>query len=388
MGQPLSNKARSGISAWVFYAVAGVGLAILHFTFPIFKLIEARSWIATPCVIDSSSVARHTGSKGSTYSIEITYSYSVNGKPYAGSLYHFFPGSSSGYSYKAAVVQQYKRGSKAICYVNPHDPYESVIDRGITRDGWLGLIPLIFVVVGVWGGVASLRSARRSADSKWQPAALRHAADFQSMASGPRELKPSASPLGKLAFFIVFALFWNGIISLMLGEVFRSWRRSDPDWGMTLLAVPFVLVGIGMVLAALWHFLALFNPRAHLRINPGAVALGDKLAVEWTLHGRAAALSNLRITLEGSEAATYQNGKDTSTSTQTFFTVELVNSTDPTEFASGSVQAALPCASMHSLDTGHNKILWQLCVRGKIPRWPDLSEDYPLAVLPLRKGAA
>ena len=41
---------------------------------------------------------------------------------------------------------------------------------------------------------------------------------------------------------------------------------------------------------------------------------------------------------------------------------------------------------MHSLDTGHNKIIWQLRVKGKIPRWPDLGEDYRLVVLPLRKG--
>src|SRR5262245_61909176 len=45
---------------------------------PLLRVMRASSWDATPCVVTSSRVVSHDD----TYSVEIRYSYSVNGKSY------------------------------------------------------------------------------------------------------------------------------------------------------------------------------------------------------------------------------------------------------------------------------------------------------------------
>lgn len=396
MSQPLSNKANRKPPVWFFaiFTLLGLGFLVPFFVLPACKVIAARNWTATPCTIVSSSIQTHYGRKGDTYSISMVYNYTVSGRRYTGRRYQFLGGSSGGYNSKAAVVARFPPGSKAVCYVNPADPADAVFERGFTPDMGFGLVPLVFVAVGILGAVASSRAAKRPASALWEPAALRHSTDFNAVSREARELRPAQTPLGKLIVMLVFALVWNGFISIFIFAIASDSRHSQGistggffHSGMLLFMIPFVLVGIGLLLAVVWDFLALFNPRAHLRINPGAVMLGDSLALEWTITGRVNALSDLRITLEGSESATYQNGKSTSTSTNVFSTVELVNTTNPADFASGRVQAALPCDTMHSLDTGHNKILWRLRVKGKIPRWLGISEDYPLVVLPMKMEA-
>ncbi|HWB61126.1 MAG TPA: DUF3592 domain-containing protein [Chthoniobacteraceae bacterium] len=390
MGKPLSNKANRRQPVWFFvvFTLAGLGFLFPTFFLPTARIISALGWVKTPCVIQSSSVARKQMSKGPAYSVALQYAYSFGGKNYTGSLYHFYKGTSTGYSHNAAIVARYPRGLNTYCYVNPADPRDSVINRGFAVDAWVALLPLLFVCIGVWCIVHSLRGGIFPIVTQWHPASLRHAADFHGVPAGPRELRPSATPLGKLSGMIFAAVFWNGIISIFVVKALGDWRAHHPQWFLNIFLIPFVLVGLGLIVGVAYSLLALFNPRAHLVVNPGAVALGDpRFTLQWSLQGRASALTALSITLEGSEEAIYQNGKNTSTATNVFFSQEIVNTTSQTEFASGAAQAAVPLDTMHSLDTGHNKITWKLRVKGKIPRWPDMTEDYPLIVLPARKNA-
>ena len=48
----------------------------------------------------------------------------------------------------------------------------------------------------------------------------------------------------------------------------------------------------------------------------------------------------------------------------------------------GQARVVLPAGLMHSWTAGHNKIIWSLHIRGDIPWWPDLKEEFPLTVLP------
>jgi hypothetical protein len=49
----------------------------------------------------------------------------------------------------------------------------------------------------------------------------------------------------------------------------------------------------------------------------------------------------------------------------------------------GSVTIHIPEDTMHSIDTGNNKIIWSLWLEGSIPDWPDVSEYYEFTVLPM-----
>jgi hypothetical protein len=114
----------------------------------------ARNWTTTPCVVLSSRVISHTGNKGgTTYSVDVLYEYAVNGRQRRSNHYDFMGGSSSGYSSKIAIAREFPPGTHAVCYVNPRDPDDAVLDRGYTSDIFYGLLPLVFLAVGV-GGIA------------------------------------------------------------------------------------------------------------------------------------------------------------------------------------------------------------------------------------------
>jgi hypothetical protein len=145
------------------FLLAGLAFLTIFFVRPIFKIREARHWPATPCRIISSEVRSHRGDESTTYSVDVLYSYEVAGREYKANRYSFTTGSSSGYAGKAAVVARYARGSMAVCYVNPVDAMDVVLERGLTPDLWFGLIPGSFVAVGVGGLVYSARQRRRAA---------------------------------------------------------------------------------------------------------------------------------------------------------------------------------------------------------------------------------
>ena len=43
---------------------------------------------------------------------------------------------------------------------------------------------------------------------------------------------------------------------------------------------------------------------------------------------------------------------------------------------------SIPADTMHSFAAPHNRIVWTLKVRGEIGGWPDVDEDFDLAVMP------
>ena len=85
-------------------------------------------------------------------------------------------------------------------------------------------------------------------------------------------------------------LFWNGIVSVFVSGAVESWRAGHPEWGLNIFMIPFVGIGLGLVGAVLYWFVALFDPRPHLIATPGAVALGGALQVQWNFTGRAGIL--------------------------------------------------------------------------------------------------
>jgi hypothetical protein len=146
--------------------------------------------------------------------------------------------------------------------------------------------------------------------------------------------------------------------------------------------IPFVLIGLVMILVVVYLSLALFNPRATLTVNANAVPLGGALEVQWRLTGRVEVVRRLRIWLEGREEATYRRGTSTCTDSEVFATVELAAADMPHDIREGRRSVTVPTDTMHSFEACHNKIVWALQVHGEIERWPDVKEQFPIVVLP------
>jgi hypothetical protein len=397
--KPLSEKV-PGTGRWVLAGFFGIFLAVGLAAFygmtlrPLARIIEARGWRKTACTVISSEVKGHSSDDGTTYSVNILYAYEVGDREYRSNRYHFMGGSSSGYEGKARVVRRYPPGRVTFCFVNPRDPTEAVLERGLTTDlGW-GLLPLIFVAVGgggiyfaVWrmrpGAGTAVRASRGTPPGPlFRQDKLRGPALSGENVALPRTLKPGTSPLAKLIGAIFVALFWNGIVSVFVWQAIRSWVRHRPEWFLTLFILPFVAVGLVMIGFVVRTFLALFNPKPRLTVTPGAVALGTAFEVTWELSGRTGAISRLRICLEGREEVQYQSGDNTSTDKSVFARFEVANTTDRLALQAGQARLTLPAGLMHSWAADHNKIIWSFRVSGQIPRWPDVDEEFPLTVLP------
>src|SRR5262245_9530536 len=119
--------------ALAFLLLGGV-LCYFFFVRPAQRILAARTWQEVPCTIVESSVQTHSDEDGSTYSVNVVFTYSVDGSEYRSDRYKFMGGSSSGYDSKAKVVAALPAGTRTTCWVNPADPTDAVVNRGFTPD--------------------------------------------------------------------------------------------------------------------------------------------------------------------------------------------------------------------------------------------------------------
>jgi hypothetical protein len=118
-------------------ALPAVVLPALMFYFlfwiPYRRVRIAKSWRKTPCVIVSSAVEEDAGDSG-LYYIVMTYEYDYAGHRYLSDRYSFSFASTAGRWGKRRIVRRLAPGSRAFCYVNPDNPGDAVINRGLTWD--------------------------------------------------------------------------------------------------------------------------------------------------------------------------------------------------------------------------------------------------------------
>jgi hypothetical protein len=361
------------------FIIVGSLLTYLFMIRPTLAIREAANWQETPCTITSSKVATSRGSKnGTTYSIDIHYEYLVDGEKILGDRYNFDTGSSSGQDWRRKIVNAHPPGRKTVCYVNPADPYDSVLVRDTSMSRWWGLIPLLFVFAGGALWVAG-RKAVDNRNSIRSPSSSDPAAPLRGIigdVGAPTKLKPSSSPLGAFIGLLIFSLIWNSIV---FGIMFGA---DLPTLAKVFLGL-FALIGLGIFAAAVHQFLALFNPRPTLETNRSSVRLGQELQIRFSFTGRVQRIQKLTIHLRGREEATYRRGTDTSTDKSIFAEQLLLETGSTAQMHSGNVVAQIPANTVHSFSAPNNKIIWTLHLHGAIPRWPDVDLEFPFTVLPL-----
>jgi len=163
-GPRRSAIARAGaLLAFTILLAVGVALSVGHFRDPLQNMLAARQWRSASCEIVSSSLA-NPNADGSTYRVDTTYRYLVDNRNYVGDRYQFVRAASTGYTRKAAIVSRLKPGTRTACWVNPANPDDAVIERGLTAELWYIFVPMVFVVISgagayfvVWRGAHSLK---------------------------------------------------------------------------------------------------------------------------------------------------------------------------------------------------------------------------------------
>ncbi len=390
-GTGSGREAKTGTGCLVaFFSVfllAGLGFMVPFFVLPVLRTFEARDWRPVPATVLRSEVGVHPSDEGDpTYSVDVVYRYEVDGREYRSGRYDFMIGSTGGYEGKAEIVQRLPAGTETTAWVDPEDPASAVLSREMRGELWLGLLPGVFVAVGLGGIVFVFIGARRmkrrqeAGIEEWRPEAVGELA----AGGGGVVLEPKHSPLGKLVGGVLIALFWNGIVGVFVWKWWEEAAAGSMDGCLTLFLIPFVLVGVLLLVNVPYQVLALFNPRPVLTLDGGRLEPGCRTTVSWRFRGSAGRIRHLKVVCRGREEATYRQGTDTVTKTSTFAEIVLADTT--VDVARGSAALHLPEDTMHSFEADHNKIAWSLHLHGTIDRWPDVMDEHPLVVHPKRVG--
>jgi hypothetical protein len=235
VSKPASILGRLGLSLFFLFFFAMGSLFEVLILRESGRALGQRSWRKTPCTI-ITSVVQERGDGESPYAFSISYRYECGGKTHNSSAYKRGYSGSSTYSAARDLVQKYAAGRATVCYVNPANPDEAVLQRDSALIGLAALFPLIFVAIGA-GGIYFL----------WCTPSPAQARPIAPVASGAK----GKSRYAAAAFFTLFAvaggamLYPLGIRPIARTLDARSWaptpckvlraevRSHDSDDGTT-----------------------------------------------------------------------------------------------------------------------------------------------------------
>lgn len=369
----------------VFGAIfAGAGLLFFAFLGPrlVGRWWAARSFVETPCTVLSSSVKTVPGSEGDMYAVDVRYAYTFQGRRYVSDRYDFSAFSSNDRAGEQKAADRYPAGSEAVCYVNPNDPSEALLKRGLGIWVLAAGFPLVFVAVGVGIAVGAIFVRRRRLRAGDRAVVV--PAGGAVVSRGPTRLQPVTSRATRIAMAGCVALFWNGITWLFVAITIGLWVKGTDSLGlrifMSLFMTPFVIVGVVLLGAFVKEIRKTTAAKPELTLDAAAAALGRPARLDWIFSGRVQRLRQLDVTLEGREEAQYRQGTTTATDKSTFARIEVFSTGDPASIARGTAIVTVPGDLVPSFAAEHNKVVWVVRVVAS-GSGPAVDEEFELPVV-------
>lgn len=344
--------------------------------------IASTSWARTPAIVVSSRVAMSSGSKGSTYRADVLYRYEVNGTIYHSNRRDMARISSSGITSKQHFVSQHLPGSAIDAFVKPSDPVIAVLEPGLSWGFLLLCIPVVFALIGAIGIFSQLRSRKTSTEPAPGMNMPNRVPIHPPHAASPAQFNSAKSRRSKFIILVIFSLFWNAIVWGISYSILSEGSIKSNICPMIFMSI-FVLIGLGVIGAAIHSLLALFNPTVQIEFSKSPLHLDDSLVLKWNVNGRFDRISQFTITLEGHEIARYRRGTDTHTDKHLFLKQPIVETAKQIEIAKGQKPLNIPADTMHSFKSSDNEIKWTLVIHGEISGWPDVKDELDLEIFPL-----
>ncbi|MEA3364073.1 MAG: DUF3592 domain-containing protein [Candidatus Hydrogenedentes bacterium] len=356
-----SPGSKSGVKQFLVFALVLIFGASLFYLLTVTnyqKTSAVKTWKETPCKISRSEVTSRSeirdGRHRTYYNAELAYAYTFDGKEYRGSGYGFGQGSSTSRAKADDIVAANPVGAERVCYVNPNDPSEAVLNRDLPTVALIGVLGIFMVLIGLGGMVRAFLPKRAVAPR----------------ADGSVVLRPQSSPLMR------FGVTTCTAIGIGVATVFL-FSENVAFLGLIFGAFA-VLLGIG----AVYFLLAFFNPRVTVTVTTLEAAPGDMLGISWEFSGSTVKLQTLKVLLKGMEETRVRRGNKSSKKTETFEETVLYETTDPAEMKSSEVGCLIPETARPTGTEGDSRVYWQLCIHGTIPMWPDVREEYEITVTP------
>ncbi|WP_197441312.1 DUF3592 domain-containing protein [Thalassoglobus neptunius] len=396
----------------VFVLVGGSAIWTMVLA-PAMEILSAPKWVETSCVIQRSEVVQAVDDPEDGHdSLEIEFEYDFAGQKYKSDQFSLSPANELSSDEIREIAEKYIVGTKQTCFVDPDDPATAVLKTGSPEITWMGLLGLVFVVIGLALAIGTfVASNRKSEIEKSDPFAdsnAQRAFDVEDRSElrsglvrsetkpgqseydeedlfeepGPITLKADSHPLMLFFVLLAFGIVWNGIVFMIASERFDDWINLKFKGFEDLFLMPFLIVGIGVLLGALYAFMASLNPRPVVVLSRQLIPLGGFATANWHFEGGFGSVRKLTLSLVGTEEAVYRRGTDTHTDTNEFYREVLFETESPSEISNGETEVSIPTDTMHSFTSSNNKVIWVLKLHGEIALWPDVQMKFPIRVVP------
>jgi hypothetical protein len=272
-----------------------------------------------------------------------------------------------------AIVASLPPGARLTCHVDPAAPHSAVIQRRAPLQIWLGFGFGIFPIVGI-GIIVGAWQGRRAAAATAKP-------------QPPPETQTGELPLKlaetRVAAFLglgFITLFWNGIVSVFVVLAVKEFGNGFIGWFLPVFLIPFVLIGLAMIVGFVHSISRLFTPPARAWLENAPPRLDATHRLRWQLRG--SGVRRLRIRLRVREESVHRRGTDTITDHADLVDEIIFDSSDVLALREGFIPLALSGSGLApSFNAHNNRLSWEILFEGDIPHLADLEDRFILPVL-------
>lgn len=346
---PAGQKVALAVTCLIFISV-GLALWIPMFLVPMLDWSTMKKWKETPC-----TVLRGPAGVGETLSMDFAYRYEYDGETHESSD----PGAEGMFSTSVWTI---KPGTTTVCYVNPRNPRQAVLNRDLDPEIFVWCAPLIFVFFPLLALVLGLRNIGRPKEEE---------APVDSVTLVRRRMTGCG-----LVMHLVFLLFFGGPAVLIV---------VIPGFTETIVVRLFYLIPLGGVtLLLLWSlfrsFVGLFKLLVTLTVSPATGVPGQSIEVRWTADGPWERVKHFRITLEGREEVRASTNRRAELKTSPIAVIDIAKG-GPKDLRRGSSKLKIPADAMHTFSHDRFAVVWNFRVSGIGP----VDDEHKYDLVPVRR---
>jgi hypothetical protein len=243
---------------------------------------------------------------------------------------------------------------------------------GWLRQAWLGLTPLVFVLVGGGG----LHFAAAHTGDPGAGGATPH--QIEPGSDGPLELKPIQTRGKRLGITLLSAAVWNAIAWALFLRLYANYKRIGTGLFPLSMAGLFAALGAMFLVGCFYTFLQLFSPEPKVRLSKSSLRLGESATLSWDFPDNAR-IDELTLSLVAQETITTPNRDRSTTSTQRELEKIVLVQENRLRVGSGSVPFTLP-KKITRERRGSGPVQWQVHLWAKGSWNVRLAEEYRLPV--------
>ncbi len=370
-----------------------------------------RQFVETTGTVTSKQIGEANHGDGARYWPEIEVEYRIDGRTYRDVTYDISSIPSASREQVEAKLDLFQVGEIYPCWYDPMNPSRVVLVRGYS--GWLYLVllvPVSFIAISTrrlvliwlnWGTSAERRAAMTKRAAEFD---LFEGTTHDVLPTVPSNADGTNSPGTRLAYrlpidaaprWMLFAvltacLIWNGVASVFVVMAVRTHLKHQPDWLMTLLSIPFTLIGLTLVYYLYRQFRLMTRiGSTRIEISHHPLFPGGEYDVFVSQAGHLA-MNSLQVFLVCEEQATYRQGTDTRTDVRSVYQEPVLTAQQfeivPAKPFESPCRVCIPAAAMHSFKSDHNEIGWKLLVRADDVRGRDYQRAFPVIVHPAASG--